>query len=221
MFSGRPIEDFLKSLGFVISLNDRGGVGVPHGYTIDQLIDSRHHRLKIRGQLGPEQYGLLFEKVVEQLLLGSFKFDVLRGVQFEDEGMGGDYDVLAFQSPHLHYIECKTTSDIKFKEIFARHKFLRPSLTLILVDRPKRDVADIVSGEINSFFIEDWKKRHPNKKIDFTKYPIEQISDIEAGFTLYHMRRNVFIASGEDIDKAIRKTLRYFHQVVQQSSYIS
>lgn len=221
MLFGRPAEDFLKSLGFIFSLNNKRAAVVPSGYTIDQLITNRHHRLKCRENMSPEQYGLLFEKTVEQLLLSSFKFDVLRGVQFHDEGAGGDYDILAFQSPYLHYIECKTTNNIKFKEIFIRHKFLCPSLTLILIDRPKKDVAGVVYGEVEKELTRKAKEKDNNlaQRKDY-KYPIELISDPKASFALYHTYRNIFIASGEDLDTVMRKALRYFHQIVLQSSYL-
>lgn len=221
MLIGRPIKDFLYSIGFQFTESSLS-IKMPEGYDIEQLINSRHHRIGCRDAVGYDNYGGVFEHVVCQLLMKCFRFDILQGVKIEDEGQGGDYDILAFQSPYLHYIECKTGRDIKFQEIFIRHGFLRPALTLILIDRPKKDLSDIVYNEVQPVLTKEAKKKDVNLAGNENfKFPINLISGSEEGLALYHTYRNIFIASGENLDKVIRKTLRYFHQEVLQSSYLS
>lgn len=218
---GRPIKDFLHSIGFQFTDTD-SSPSIPEKYNLERLITKRHYRISCRGDVGGTKYGEIFEHVVYQLLMRRFRFDVLQRVKIENEGAGGDYDILAFQSPYLHYIECKTGKNIKFQEIIRRHQFLRPSLTLILIDRPKEDMPEIINKEIRPVLTTEAKKKDANLKWpDDFKYPVELISDTDEGIVLYHTYRNIFIASGEDLDRTIRKTLRYFHQVVSQSSYLS
>lgn len=219
MIIGRPAADFLKSIGFKFSTAE--SASSPHpGYSIDELIDSRHHRMTFRQQLGPTGYGVTFETIVEQLLLSRFNFDVLRGVKIEEEGTGGDYDLLAFQSPYLHYIECKTGQGKNFNEIFARHQFLAPSSTIIVSDESKEVVRRFVFEEVQPVLTAWSKEKDQNlAKREGYKYAIEEISPSGSSDVIFHTCRNIFVASGEELDRAFRRVLRYLHQVVFQSSY--
>ena len=192
MFSGEPAKDFLNSMGFVFTDNPKP-ISPPPAFTPDQLINSRYHRNECRKCMSRTDYGYLFEYLAQQVLIRDFKFDVLRGVKIREEGEGGDFDVLAFQSPYLHYIECKTGIDIGFSNIQKRRDFLRPASALVIIDQGKEKVVEIVRQ------IEEESVR--------TSTQIHSEC-----FLLFNIDWNIYIASGEDIRRAIRRTLRHFHQ---------
>lgn len=213
-----PPEQFLKSVGFDFE-SSCTYPAYPPGFEYDKLLN-RHHRIECRKQIPSDKYGDIFEGIVFELLYKNFEYDLLRKVKIKDEGSGGDYDIIAFSSPYLLYVECKTSSNISFQNILNRHSFLCPGLTLILIDQPKVIVKEIINKEVQPALTqkaisEDMTlKQNP----DF-QYPIKIISDEKEAIILFHTHRNIFIASGEDLEKVIKRTLRYFHQVVQQTSY--
>jgi hypothetical protein len=220
MHFGHPTEDFLTSLGF--RFGPPGAIaGLPDGFTYSKLLE-RHHRLKCRELVGETAFGPILEGVVSQLLLGTFKYDAINNVRIEDEGSGGDYDVLAFAAPHLLYVECKSGRTLGFKNTLDRHDFLRPALTLILHDVTKQTLEEQSVKEVQRELTERARAADPNvAKMPAYAYPMHRVSDPERSYALYNTRRNLFIASGEDLEHAVRMTLRHFHQVVQQTSYWS
>jgi len=219
---GRPSINFLLSLGFKFKEQKRGA-SFPKGFTLENL-QKRHYRIKCREDVGNAEFGPIFEHLVQQLLLSQFRFDVLSGVQIEDEGSGGDYDVLAFQAPHLHYIECKSGAKTGFENILKRHYFLRPALTLVLIDQTLQKTKTLIEGEISDALTKSAFERYPDlkKRKPHFRETAKLISDPGRSFSIYHTTRNVFIACPMDhLDETIRRVLRHFHQVVLQSSYYS
>ncbi len=220
MMFGHPTEDFLHSLGFRFKAVD-AGPPAPAGLTFQQLLN-RHHRIECRKREGADSFGPEFEETVAQLLVGTFRYDVLRRVQIEDEGTGGDYDLLAFSPPHLLYVECKSGEGLGFREIFNRHRFLAPALTLILHDVSKDRLRALVEQEVRPILTAHVKEGDPNvTKLQDYSYPVEEVSESGSAFVLIHTFRNIYLASGEDLERAVQRTLRHFHQVVQQTGYWS
>jgi hypothetical protein len=215
---GHPTQDFLTSIGFHFS-QPASLPGLPEGITYSQLLE-KHHRIQCRQKVGEAAFGPILEGVIAQLLLGTFKYDAVQGIKIEDEGTGGDYDVLAFTPPHLIYVECKSGNTLGFKNIIARHELLKPALTLIV-----HDVSKVVleSNSLKEAQKELTKQAIANQpslaSIPTYIYPVTKISPEGRSYVLYHMTRNVFLTSGEDLEHAVRMTLRHFHQVVEQSSY--
>lgn len=217
---GQPTSDFLRSIGFRFS-SVASGVAAPAGYTFEKLL-TRHHRIECRKTVGAEAFGPVFEEIIAQLLLGTFRYDILRKVKIEDEGTGGDYDLLAFNSPYLLYVECKSGNSFGFREVFERHQFLAPALTLILQDVSKDKLRELVKAEVQPVLTEHVKKGDPNiMKLPDYSYPIEELSKPGEAHLLMHTFRNIYLTSGEDVERSIQRSLRHFHQVVQQTGYWS
>jgi hypothetical protein len=216
LFSRTRTADFLSSLGFSICC-DSEIIPLPDGFNSEQLRKNRFHRNECRKHVTPEVYGKIFEQVVQEVLISGFRFDVLRDVSIQDEGSGGDFDLLAFQSPHLHSVECKISKrNIKFEHVLERHHFLRPSMTIVLIDQEAEQVKDIVSNEVQRVLTRYDRSQNAALPADYT-HQVRLIWD--NGFRVYHATRNIFVASGEDLDRAIRRCLRYFHQWVSQTTY--
>jgi hypothetical protein len=206
---GNPLEDFLRSLGLEIGLGQAQSE-IPQGYNMDDLIDDCSYRIKLLREIGSAKFGYAFEEIVSQLLISQFRFCLLRNVSILNEGPGGDYDMLAFQSPYLHYIECKATDKIDFKNILKRHQFLHPTMTLILIHLKKTDVESIIRTEVEHVLSD------PQFMIERGYALPHQIERIAQRPLVYRVRGNIFISSDEDLRKAITIALRYLHQYVLQ-----
>jgi hypothetical protein len=64
-------------------------------------------------------------------------------------------------------------------------------------------------------------ERQPELLERDTQYPrpVECLTEDDEGLVIFQLERSLFLASDEDLDKAIRRTLRHFHQKVLQRSY--
>jgi hypothetical protein len=219
MLLGRPIVNFLTSIGFEFETT-RMVHELSGDHTIDQLIHNRFFRNETRKTMPPDKYGILFEYIVEQMLQSRFTFDTLRDVKILGEGSGGDYDVLGFQSPHLIYLECKTGKSLDFANIFQRHSFLRPALTIILIDQEKEFVENRMIQEVQPYLSRRAVRTHTALPETY-KQPYEVITNDQRAYKVFATQRNVFLASGEDLQAAVHMCMRYFHQVVSQTSFYS
>jgi hypothetical protein len=211
------VDTYLKQNGFRF-IREKGHDSISEA----QGLYSYHKRIKYKKD-NPEVYPKLFELILKDLMINKFGFEAENGVKITDEGSGGDYDVLAVN--HLNemvYIECKTGKNIKkrdMEEFYKRHLFLKPSLSIVVFDQAKKDVEKYLAL-MRSVLTDDSKRRDKTiakmKEYQYPNYDI--IPEPEREFA-YHMDRNLFFCSGEDIERAVAHCLRYFNGVVKQSSY--
>jgi hypothetical protein len=208
------VVNYLTQHGFKSSIN-----GTPLVLSRPQDIYDFHHRIKFKND-NIENYGTYFELLVKEIMVREFNFEAERGISILKEGPGGDFDVLALNtSRELVYIECKTGKSVSFnemKEFFNRHKFLKPSLSVMVIDQSKRDVKESLFQM--RAVLTDWAKQHDKTlKVDY-QYPDFKMIPEEEEFA-YHMNRNIFFCSGEGIFRGLSHCFRYYSGVVKQTAY--
>jgi len=182
----------------------------------------RHRRIQERAHLG-EEYGPFFERFVAQLLRYDFGMTVGVNYQIQREGGGGDYDVLALNDAReLFYFECKSGAHVTkrdFQNFYRRVKFLNPAAVIMVFDETKANMLVMIE-RMRQVLTDETKSANPTaandpnyQYPDFTPIPS---ADRDYG---YHIRRNLFFISGENIPRAIAHCIRYYDGIVKQSSY--
>ena len=213
------VETVLKQRGYKIQ---EGKLKLP----LDEIGEalSFSFRKKQKEKMSIADYSSYFERLVGAVLLLEFKCPAICNVKIEGEGPGGDFDVLAINTnSELFYFECKTGNDIResdFKNFFERHNFLKPEVSVMVFDQSKSRVKSYLSM-MRSVVTKYNKTRDPNlarnKDWQCQNYKIIP----EGREYAYHMNRNFFFCSGENISKAITHVLRHYYGVVKQTSYYS
>lgn len=133
------VEQYLKQNGYKFKSEDE----FP---SVARLQDQYnfHKRIELKKKI--ENYPRYFELLVKELMVSEFDFSALSNVKIQNEGNGGDFDVLAINSTgELVYLECKTGTRVTqktFRDFYTRHLFLRPSLSIIVFDQQKSWVKE-------------------------------------------------------------------------------
>jgi len=182
----------------------------------------RHARLQQRDRLGQE-YGHFFERFVGDVLRYDFGMTVGINYRIQREGQGGDYDVLALNDAReLFYFECKSGANVTkrdFQNFYRRHKFLHPAAGIVVFDEPKASMLSMIT-RMRQVLIDEEKIVNPAAFRDpnFQYSNFAPIPSTDRDYS-YHIRRNLFFISGEDIPRGIAHCIRYYDAVVKQSSY--
>ena len=168
----------------------------------------------------PGEYERFFEVFIGEVLRRSFSMTVGINYQFEGEGEGGDYNVLALtDTSELFYFECKTGKWLNkedFSNFNKRHLFLRPAASVMVYDQlPSAMKKKLVL--MRQVLTEDIRQRKPAITEDstFQYQDFEAIPSPEREFA-YHMNRNLFFCSGKDVKRGIAHCLRYYDGVVKR-----
>ncbi|NTW15330.1 MAG: restriction endonuclease [Candidatus Moranbacteria bacterium] len=216
-FRSGEIEKYLLQHGFEFHIGD--GEQFPFG--IDEF-GSYHKRVEWK-KGDPEKFPKFFELYVATLLQDRLGFDVAHGVRILKEGGGGDFDVLAMDSAkELIYVECKTGKNIDvnvMRRFYERHLFFQPALSIVVFDQPKKDVEGYLAN-MRSVLTDYSKSRDKTLMMrEDYQYPnYEIIPSVQKAYA-FHMNRNLFFCSGENIERGIRHCLRKYNGFVKQHSY--
>lgn len=211
------VEDVLRQRGHRVDLKvltkPPGGVG-----------DFRSFEKRKKEKLKMEEavYARLFELIVATTWMEEVGCPAICNVKIKGEGPGGDFDVLATNTGReLFYFECKTGNNIKEKDLdsfFKRHLFLKPDVSVMVFDQSKtrvKGLLPIMRNVLTRYYREKDKIADPKWQFaDFETIP-------EAKEYAYHMNRNLFFCSGENLSRGITHILRHFYGVVKQTSYYS
>ena len=185
---------------------------------------SRHNRLQEKQRLGGE-YPHFFERFVAEVLRTDFSMSVGINYRIQREGEGGDFDVLALNDAReLFYFECKSGSSVTkrdFQHFFRRYQFLRPAAAVIVFDETKANMTRLLVRMRQALHDEE-KRINPSVSTDpnFENPDLTPIPSADREYA-FHIRRNLFFCSGENIERAIAHCLRYYDGVVKQTSYLS
>ena len=138
----------------------------------------------------------------------------LMNVQIKDEGLGGDYDVLAlYPGEEIIYLEAKTGRNLtkaRSNSIFERIKVLTPTFTIIVFD-----LSGVATKAKSKILYESMVK---TLKL---KYQIQReiISD-SGGTYIESFDRKIFVISGDDIIRNIRKCVRFYDTNNKKAEYL-
>lgn len=209
------LKKYLKSLGYkIIFRNDNELINN------FERMKSYEYRLKLRTL---DNYPVEFEKFILKLIKNEFELECLGNVKILNEGLGGDYDVLAFTSSlELIYLECKTGKNISKKEIkrfYDRHLFLKPSFSVLVIDQKKQCTKEAML--MLRDVLTEWVKTKDNvlnEKKDY-KFPSYEIIPENNKEYAYHIDKNLFAISGKNLIRGISYCFRYYNNIVKQSSY--
>ena len=185
---------------------------------------SRHNRLQEKQRLGVE-YPHFFERFVAEVLRADFSMSVGINYRIQREGEGGDFDVLALNDAReLFYFECKSGSSVKkrdFQHFFRRYQFLRPAAAVMVFDETKANMARLLI-RMRQVLLDEERRINPSVSTD-PNFEYPDFTPIPSADRVYafHIRRNLFFCSGENIGRAIAHCLRYYDGIVKQSSYLS
>jgi hypothetical protein len=211
------VEAYLKQNGFKFAKN-----GDVHSVSKLQGFYDYHKRIEYKKK-NIESYPQFFELLVKEIMISEFGFNAESGIKIIDEGSGGDFDVLAINNANeLVYLECKTGQNIKekdMKEFYSRHLFLKPDISIVVFDQPKKNVYKYLA--LMRTVLTKYAKsidRTIAKQDDY-QYPEHKIIPEEEKEFAYHMNRNLFFCSGENIVRGITHCLRHYNGVVKQTSY--
>lgn len=185
-------------------------------------LNSKHHRIAARKSLGGK-YASFFEILIYEIAKKEFNMTVGLNYKIENEGPGGDYDVLALDSAQrLIYFECKTGSEISKDELrnfYKRHLFLKPALSIVVFDG-KSDVikkALVAMGEI----ITKKSEKSARASTEVCRYCYSEYKTIPSrqNTFAYYMDRNLFFISDKDITRGIRHSIRYLDGAISRDGY--
>lgn len=182
-----------------------------------------YHKRAIYKQENHADYPQFFEVLVKEIVTREFQFEAENNIKIIGEGSGGDYDVIAVDNANeMLYLECKSGKNITyndFKNFYSRNLFLKPSLSIIVFDQSKKDVREYLNL-MRAVLTDNAKKQDKTlaTKADYRYPDFEVIPEVGKEFA-YHMNRNLFFCSGENIVRAVTHCLRYYHGTVKQSSY--
>lgn len=182
-------------------------------------------RKKLKATLPTEKYSGNFEQFIGGVLESEFECPSICNVHIQGEGPGGDFDVLSINSSNeLFYFECKTGNNVNKRDLesfYARHRFLKPEESVMIFDQSRSRVKQYLElmreiltteakkNDVNLAKLPNWQYSH---------FDLIPGSDREYA---YHMNRNLFFCSGEDVIRGIRHIFREFYGVVKQTSYYS
>ncbi|HWQ59758.1 MAG TPA: hypothetical protein VN420_01265 [Candidatus Fimivivens sp.] len=211
------IEKYLRQCGFEFRMGD----GELFPFSLAEF-GNYHKRIEHKkDNLG--RYPKLFELYVATLLKERFGFDIAHNVKILKEGDGGDYDVLAMSySGELIHVECKTGRRVEvdaMQKFYKRHLFLQPALSIVVFDQPKKNVNAYLVN-MRSVLTDHTKSldKTLREKTDY-QYPNYEIIPSPQEEYAYHMNRNLFFCSGENIERGVKHILRRYSGFVKQHSY--
>lgn len=163
-------------------------------------------------------YPRFFEKYIESIAAYDFELDTRLNVELLEESTGGDYDVLALNSANdLVYFEAKTgnidTSDLK--HFYSRHRFLKPAASILVLDQSKATLLTKLPMMFD--VITD-----ANRKVDPTapRFDVSETIPDPVKEYAFHVPRNLYFVSAENISRGIAHCLRHLDGTVKQSSYL-
>lgn len=175
-------------------------------------LDSRIKRRRVDAS-----YPQTFEKYVESVAAYEFELDTRLNVKLLDESTGGDYDVLALNSANdLIYFEAKTgdvgKSDLK--NFYERHDFLRPAASILVLDHGKNILKPKLEL-MRQALTDHLRRADPSSP----EAPTFSAIPSELKEYAYHMSRNLYFVSGENVYRGVAHCLRHLDGVVKQTSY--